>query len=135
MVAGYRVRRADPWGRRLKAAGWNWLVRRLLDVQMRDVNCAFKLIRRTALEGVALESEGATVSAELLARIRRRGYRIVEMPVAHFPRRAGAATGGRPRVMLRGFVELLGLSWRLRAEPTDATAETRDESAERRCIA
>ena len=52
---------------------------------------------------------------QLLARICRRGLRVVEVPVGHFPRRAGAPSGARPRVVARAFVELIRLHRRLRA--------------------
>jgi glycosyltransferase involved in cell wall biosynthesis len=113
VVVGFRARRSDPLFRRLYAVGWNALVRRLLGLPVRDVNCAFKLMRRDALAGLRLEAEGAAVSAELLARLGRSGRRIVELPVAHFPRRAGRATGGRARVVARAFAELLLLYRRL----------------------
>ena len=114
-VVGYRAHRSDPALRRLNAAGWNLLVRRLLGLPVRDVNCAFKLLRREALSGIALEAEGAMVSAELLARLQSRGARIVEVAVDHFPRRHGTPSGARPRVIARAFVELARLYRRVRA--------------------
>jgi len=82
---------------------------------VRDVNCAFKLLRREALAGIVLEAEGAMVSAELLARLQTRGIRMVEVAVDHFPRRHGASSGASPRVIVRAFVELARLYRRLRA--------------------
>ncbi|TMA46297.1 MAG: glycosyltransferase family 2 protein [Deltaproteobacteria bacterium] len=114
-VVGYRAHRSDPALRRLNAAGWNLLVRRLLGLPVRDVNCAFKLLRREALAGIILEAEGAMVSAELLARLQARGVRMVEVAVDHFPRRHGMSSGARPRVIVRAFVELARLYRRLRA--------------------
>ena len=90
-------------------------MRALLRLPVRDVNCAFKLFRRAALDGIELEADGAMVSTELLARICGRGLRVVEVPVGHFPRRAGAPSGARPRVVARAFVELIRLHRRLRA--------------------
>ena len=109
VVAGYRRRRADPLHRRLSGRGWSWLVRRLFGLSVRDVNCAYKLFRRDALDGVELIADGAAVSAELLTKLARRGCRIAEVPVTHRPRRVGHATGGRPRVVGRAFQELLRL--------------------------
>lgn len=113
-VVGWRERRADPWRRRLNTAGWNWLVGTLFRLPVRDVNCAFKLVRRDALAGVDPEASGAMISAELLARMVQRGCAIVEMPVTHLPRRAGTPSGAAPRVVLRAFVELVRLARRLR---------------------
>jgi glycosyltransferase involved in cell wall biosynthesis len=44
LVIGWRVARSDPFARRVEAAAWNWLVRRLFALPFRDVDCAFKLI-------------------------------------------------------------------------------------------
>jgi hypothetical protein len=54
------------------------------------------------------------ISTELLARMVQRGCTIVELPVTHLPRRAGAPSGAAPRVVLRAFVELVRLARRLR---------------------
>lgn len=113
-VVGWRERRADPWRRRLNTAMWNRLVGTLFRLPVRDVNCAFKLVRRDALANVDPQACGAMISAELLARLVQRGCSIVEMPVTHRPRRAGTPSGAAPRVVLRAFVELLRLARRLR---------------------
>ena len=118
---GYRARRADPLHRRLYARGWTALVRRTVGVDVRDVNCAFKLIRRGALAGAALEATGATVSAEILGTIVRRGHRLVEVPVSHYPRTAGTPSGGQLRVIARAFRELVALRRRLRAPSVGRT--------------
>jgi glycosyltransferase involved in cell wall biosynthesis len=115
VVVGYRRRRADRLVRRLGTFVWNALVRALFRVDVRDVNCAFKLIPRAALVGVELASTGAAISTELLVRLRERGQRISEVPVDHWPRAAGTASGGSPRVVARALVELARLRRALRA--------------------
>ena len=109
VICGYRLLRRDPLMRRLAGSAWNLLIRRMFGLPVRDVDCAFKLIRNTALAGIALRSRGATASAELLVRLRASGYRIVEVPVTHRPRLAGRATGLRPGVVIRAVYELAGL--------------------------
>ena len=118
VVAGYRRSRADPPLRRWNTAGWNLLVRILLGVPVRDVNCAFKLLRRDAVAGLELRADGALLPAELLARIAQRGGRIVEVPVTHHPRVAGTPSGARPGVVVRAFGELIRLGRELRAHTT-----------------
>lgn len=109
VVAGYRHRRADHAGRRLYAWLWNRMLRALLRVPVRDANCAFKLLRRRVVADLRLQAEGAVLSAELLARVVQRGYRVVEVPVDHFPRVQGKSSGGNAGVILRAFVELVRL--------------------------
>ncbi len=107
MVAGYRAQRQDPWTRRANHAAFFALVRLLNGPTLRDVNCAFKLFAREL--GVGLQSQGAMISTELALRARDRGCRIVEVAVPHHPRTTGEATGARPAVVARAFVELLGM--------------------------
>jgi len=106
VVAGYRVRRCDSWSRRMMARGWNYLVRVLFYVPVRDIDCAFKLFRREVFDGLELESVGAMVNTELMVKLGRSGYRVVEVGVSHFPRTAGTPRGAKPSVIIRAFTEL-----------------------------
>jgi glycosyltransferase involved in cell wall biosynthesis len=108
-VLGYRAPRQD--GRLRVLAGWGWsrLVSLLFGIRSRDIDCAFKLFTRTALEradAAHLISTGATASAELLLRLRQTGARTTEIPVTHFPRRLGTPTGLKLHVIGRAFREL-----------------------------
>ena len=109
LVVGYRARRCDPLVRRLNARAWNALIFVLFQLHVRDVDAAFKLIRRDVLGGLELFSTGATIDTELLAKARRRGARLVELPVLHRPRLAGEASGADLRVIVRAFRELFQL--------------------------
>jgi glycosyltransferase involved in cell wall biosynthesis len=113
-VVGYRAARADPVHRACFARIWAGMMSLLLGVGVRDVDCAFKLMRRSVLDRLALEAGGAFLSAEMLAKARRLHARFAELPVRHLPRRAGASTGGSARVLLRAFAELARLWWRVR---------------------
>ena len=106
LVVGWRIERQDPLHRRVNAAAWNWLVRRTFDLRVRDVDCAFKLVRRSAVEDLPLTSDGAMISTELLVRAQANGARITELGVEHRPRAAGESSGADPRVILRAFREL-----------------------------
>lgn len=106
VILGYRASRADPLHRRVNARIWNAAVQGLLDVRVRDVDCAFKLVRRQVFDHVHVGSSGAFVSSEIVAGARRAGFRICEVPVSHFPRRAGRASGASPAVIARAVVEI-----------------------------
>ena len=116
LVIGYRAKRADPPMRLLNAWGWKHLVNGLFGYTARDIDCAFKLFRREVWRSMTVHSRGATFSAEFLIKARRMGFRIKELPVAHYPRTAGAPTGAHPRVIARAFVELFRLRLRLSGE-------------------
>ena len=116
MVVGYREGRQDPLHRRANARAWGLLVGALFGVGVRDVNCAFKLIRGTVLSRLQLSSEGAFINTELLVRARALGCTIRELPVRHYPRQTGTQSGNRPDVVLHAFRELAQL-WHLRRPP------------------
>jgi glycosyltransferase involved in cell wall biosynthesis len=117
LVVGWRLDRQDPLHRRVNAAAWNWLVRHTFDLQVRDVDCAFKLIRREVVQDIPLASSGAMISTELLVRAQANGARVREVGVEHRPRVAGEQSGANPRVVLRALRELRQLRHELRAGP------------------
>jgi glycosyltransferase involved in cell wall biosynthesis len=110
IVVGYRIKRADPLVRTLYARAYRFANLVWFRLRVRDVDCACKLFRRAALEGVAVESGGAFFSAELLIKLKTAGRTIAEVGVPHHPRTAGSATGARPSVILRAVRDF----WRLR---------------------
>jgi glycosyltransferase involved in cell wall biosynthesis len=112
MVVGYRDPRRDPFIRRMNGRAWSWLVRVVFGVPTRDVDCAFKLMRRPVIESLQAEifSRGATFSAELLVRAQRAGFRIRQVSLSgHRPRPAGRPSGARLSVIRLAFLELLQL--------------------------
>ncbi len=112
LVIGYRVDRQDSRMRTLNAWAWGMLIRVLFGLRVRDIDCAFKLLHKRALHSMPrLRSDGAMVSAELLIRSRNAGLKIEEVPVHHYPRRAGMQTGANLRVIIKAFRDLFSL-WR-----------------------
>jgi glycosyltransferase involved in cell wall biosynthesis len=109
LIVGYRIARKDPLGRRANAKAWNWLVKQLFTLPVRDVDCAFKLIRRDLLRELELVSSGAMISTELIARCSQMGANLTEVGVHHRPRVAGKQSGASPRVVVRAFRELFQL--------------------------
>jgi glycosyltransferase involved in cell wall biosynthesis len=113
VVVGYRIRRADPFIRVVYARTYKLANRILFGLRVRDVDCAAKLFRREALEGVRVASGGAFFSAELLIKIRSHDRRIVEVGVPHYPRTAGSPTGAKPSVIWRAVKDFWGLRLRM----------------------
>ncbi len=115
VVIGYRRKRKDPFLRKLNAWGWKLLLRLVLNLKVRDIDCAFKLFRRDVVEKVSVKSTGATFSAELIYNIKKKGFRIKEVGVGHYPRVAGSPTGAKLSVIKKAFVEL----WRFYRQDKD----------------
>ncbi len=113
VVVGYRIRRADPAIRLAYARVYRACLKIFFGLVVRDPDCACKIFRREALEGVRVESGGAFLSAELLIKIGERGGRIEEEGVPHYPRTAGRASGADPRVVVRAVRDFWALRVRL----------------------
>lgn len=108
MAIGYRKGRREGFVRNFNTWGWNFLIRLLFGISVRDVDCAFKLIHRDVLKVILpLKSEGALISAELLVKAHRAGFEWIEVGVSHFPDPAGGSTGAKPSVIVKAFWELL----------------------------
>jgi glycosyltransferase involved in cell wall biosynthesis len=113
VVVGFRIKRADPPLRIAYARVYRLANRIFFGLTITDVDCACKLFRRGALEGVRVESGGAFFSAELLIRIGQQGRSIVEVGVPHYPRTAGSPTGAKPSVIWRAVKDFWLLRLRL----------------------
>lgn len=110
VVVGYRVKRADPFVRLAYARAYRLALRIFFGLKVRDPDCACKVFRRAALEGIRVESEGGFLSGELLVKLLQLHRTIAEVGVPHYPRIAGKQTGANPKVVLRAVRDF----WRLR---------------------
>ncbi len=116
-VLGYREHRQDPWPRKINAWGWKMLMRLLFGLKVRDIDCAFKLYHTRLVRRANVQAQGAMVNTEMLVKLSRLGYRWIEVPVNHYRREGGKASGASLRVILRAFKELLKLHHRIKHEP------------------
>jgi hypothetical protein len=115
MVTGYRVARQDRLLRFLTSGVYNRLQGWVLGIRVRDVNCAFKLFRRSFFERVQLSSEGFLIDAELFARAKMAGLAWAQVGVRHRPRELGSSTVS-PSTVMKTLGQLRALKRRLDAE-------------------
>lgn len=100
IVSAYRFDRTGEGARRaVYSYVYNSLVKLTLGLRMRDVNFAFKLLRRDILKHIELESEGSLIDVELLTKAHRRGFHIIQFGVDYFPRDRGTSTLSSPTVV------------------------------------
>jgi dolichol-phosphate mannosyltransferase len=114
LVAGWRRRRADPGYRLVIAGVFNFLVRTVYGVRVRDIDCGLKLMRRQVLAAAApLLARSALLNTELYFKCQRSGLRIQQVPVTHYRRVAGVRSGARLIPILRAIRDLVWLRLRL----------------------
>jgi glycosyltransferase involved in cell wall biosynthesis len=117
-VVGYRIKRADPFHRKVFAFMWGRvLLRALLGIKLRDLDCAFKLFHTRHFETMQPECGGAMVTAEIIYKLRQRGVQFKQIGVNHYPRKHGTQTGGSLKVIVRAFRELSRTYWSLKLKP------------------
>ena len=100
IVSAYRLdRTGEGYVRTIYSFFYNLLVRVLFGCRFRDVNFAFKLVRRSVLDKVELHSEGSFIDAELMVSARKMGLNVVQFGVDYFPRTRGVSTLSSPSVI------------------------------------
>ncbi len=115
-VTGYRINRRDPPIRKLFGATWTFLNNLLFGLNIRDVDCGFKLVKKEVIDKISrLESQrGAMISPELWAKAKKAGFTIGEVGVHHYPRdNEKKQTGASVIVIVKSFFDLLRLWWKL----------------------
>jgi glycosyltransferase involved in cell wall biosynthesis len=89
LVNGYKIERSDPWYRVIIGTTYHHTVKFLFRLQVRDVDCDFRLMRRSIFDRVRLEKNTGVICLEMMRKIQAAGFRIVEVPVHHYHRTHG----------------------------------------------
>jgi glycosyltransferase involved in cell wall biosynthesis len=103
LVSGWKRRRQDPASKRWPSRLFNWVTRKLAQVDLHDFNSGFKVYRREVVEQINVYGELHRYIPVLAS---RRGFRIGELEVTHHPRRHGASKYGWDR-FYKGFLDLI----------------------------
>jgi len=107
VILGYRVTRKDNLFRKVNSRLWNFIIDVVFDLKIKDINCAFKLFNRKVVSSISIRSQGAFTNTEMLVKIKKNGYKWIEIGVFHYPRKYGRQTGGNLKVLLTCFYELV----------------------------
>jgi glycosyltransferase involved in cell wall biosynthesis len=89
MVNGYKISRSDPLHRIIIGRLYHHIVSLLFGLKVRDVDCDFRLMRRSIFERISLEKTSGVICLEMMKKITDAGFRIVEVPVHHYHRAYG----------------------------------------------
>jgi glycosyltransferase involved in cell wall biosynthesis len=113
VVQGYKLKRQDPCHRVLIGALYRRVARILFSVKIRDVDCDFRLLRRSVLEKIELEHNSGIVCVELVRKLQDAGARFVEVPVHHYRRLYGRSQFFTLRRIVESGIDIARLWWRL----------------------
>jgi glycosyltransferase involved in cell wall biosynthesis len=91
MVNGYKISRSDPLHRVIIGRIYQHLMRLVFRLKIKDVDCDFRLFRRSMLLQTPLTFESGVICVEMIKKFEQRGCRIVEVPVHHYPRSHGSS--------------------------------------------
>ncbi len=116
IVSCYRLNRQDNLIRKINGFCWSTLVSILFNLKLKDIDCAFKLYKTEIFKNINLKSIGALIDTEILARAHKKGYKITQKGVHHYPRTRGKQTGANFRVIFRAFSELFKLYRQIKNE-------------------
>lgn len=116
VIIGYRKRRAEGSIRALNANLFKLYINLLFRLHVKDIDCAFKLLRRDVVQSLHLQSTGAFTSAEMLYRLKKMGQKFQQLPVDHFPRKFGTPTGNNPKVVVKAGLEAFSVYFNTKLE-------------------
>ncbi len=114
IVIGYKTNRADKISRKIQSKIFLYLVRILFGINVPDINCSMKIFHRSVLEDIEVESDSAFIDAELIIKSHQLGKKIEKVPVNHYPRLHGLASGHKPKVIWDTIVDCFKIWWRMK---------------------
>ncbi len=95
---------------------WELIVFILFGLKVHDIDCGFKLFSKKVVDTIPkLQAErGAFISSEFLLNAKHNGFKIVEIPVNHYPRTQGNPTGRKLNVIIKSFTDLFTLWYQMK---------------------
>jgi glycosyltransferase involved in cell wall biosynthesis len=115
IIIGYYLgRKVSPFAI-LTSKIWELIVFILFGLHVRDIDCGFKFFSKKIVDTIPkLEAErGAFINSEFLIKVKKSGFKIVEIGVHHFPRLQGKATGRQLKVIIKSFSDLLNFWYKI----------------------
>lgn len=109
LVNGYKISRSDPLHRIVIGRIYHHTVKQLFGLTVRDVDCDFRMMRRSIFEKVHLEKNSGVICLEMMKKITDAGFRIAEVPVHHYHRACGRSQFFNFRRLVRTAIDVFKL--------------------------
>lgn len=113
IVNGYKIKRSDPWYRKVAGNTYHHTVKLLFQLPIKDTDCDFRLMRRSIFDQVKLDSNSGLICVELIKKISDHGFRFQEIPVNHYFRVSGKSQFFNFSRVFKVIIGLLFLWYRL----------------------
>ena len=108
MVTGWRQKREDSWVKRITSRIANRIRNQLSGETIRDSGCTFRAYKRECLQNIKLYKGMHRFMPTL---VKMEGFRVIEIPIAHHPRKFGVSKYTTWNRMWRAFIDLLAVKW------------------------
>jgi glycosyltransferase involved in cell wall biosynthesis len=114
IINGYKIKRHDPLHRILIGWLYQHCVKFAFGLAIRDVDCDFRLIRRSAITAIPLGSSSGVICVEMIAKLEHAGARFIEAGVHHYFRSYGKSSMFQFKRIFCAILQLFRLWIRLR---------------------
>jgi dolichol-phosphate mannosyltransferase len=108
MATGWRQKRDDPWLKRIASKIGNGVRNRLSGETIHDSACTLRVFKKECIRTVPIFNGMHRFFSTL---VKMEGFRIIEVPVSHHPRRYGKSKYNIRNRMIRSFTDLLAVRW------------------------
>jgi glycosyltransferase involved in cell wall biosynthesis len=105
-VNGMKMTRQDPPHRVFFGNLHRFVTRWSFWLPINDVDCDFRLVRRSILQKLRLSSSSGSICVELVKQAQRAGAQFREVSVHHYARRSGVSEFFTPRRILHTYADL-----------------------------
>ena len=114
VVNGFKITRSDPLHRKIIGRLYHTVMKSMFGFKIKDVDCDFRLIRKSLLEKIKLEYDSGVICVELVKKMQMAGATFAEVPVHHFYRPYGRSQFFNIKRLFRVSKDILKLWWKLR---------------------
>lgn len=128
VVNGYKIERHDPFLRKVIGRLYHHIVRLMFGFKLRDVDCDFRLIRRSIFDQVELKSRSGSICLEMVKKFQDKGFVFAEVPVHHYHRSYGRSQFFNFKRIWRTFIQVSTLWWDLVIQKRHKTEEAGEPS-------
>ncbi len=109
IVNGYKLKRHDPFYRIVIGEIYNRLMKWVFGIKIKDIDCDFRLMKRSLFDRIKLESQTGIICVEMIWKLQNTGAKFGEVAVSHYYRRHGRSQFFNIKRLFRVFVGLFKL--------------------------